>query len=62
MAPTILKPSLSGRLLTATCEYRVIYMFKWLLRAESTRDYVDLLLSLKQVPNVTLCDFPHMVS
>ena len=37
-------------------------MFKWLLRGQSPRDYIDLLLSLKHAPNVTLCDFPHMVA
>ena len=39
------------------CPCSVVYSIKFLLRAESPRDYTDLLLSWKHVPNVCIYDF-----
>lgn len=39
-----------------------MYALKFLLRAESPRDYVDILLSLQHQPTVTLVDMAHMVA
>ena len=35
---------------------------QFVLRAESPRDYVDLLLSMKHQPNVIITDMPQMVA
>ena len=40
-----------------TCPCAVVYGVKFNLRAESPRDFADLLLSMKHFPNVTLYDF-----
>ncbi|XP_076597771.1 uncharacterized protein LOC143327360 [Chaetodon auriga] len=39
------------------CPCSVVYSIKFLLRAESPRDYTDLLLSWKHIPNVCIYDF-----
>lgn len=40
-----------------TCPCSVVYGVKFNLRAESPRDFTDMLLSMKHFPNVTLYDF-----
>lgn len=40
-----------------TCPCAVVYGVKFNIRAESPRDFTDLLLSMKHFPNVTLYDF-----
>jgi len=42
-----------------TCPCGVVYSVKFNIRAESPRDYADLLLSWKHVPNVAVYDFPR---
>lgn len=39
------------------CPHGVVYSLKFNLRAESPRDYADLLLSWKHLPNVSVYDF-----
>lgn len=39
-----------------TCPCGIVYSVKFNLRTESPRDFVDLLLSWKHFPNVTVCD------
>lgn len=45
-----------------TCPCGVVYSVKCNIRAESPRDYADLLLSWKHVPNVTVYDYPRGVA
>ena len=52
----------SGGVMTATCPHGIVYMLKWLLKAESPRDIADLLFSMKHAPNVVISDVPHMLS
>ena len=52
----------SGGLLTCTCVHGIVYGFKCLLKAESPRDYGDILLSMKHPPNVVISDIPHMLA
>ncbi|XP_078018218.1 uncharacterized protein LOC117262505 [Epinephelus lanceolatus] len=47
----------SGGWAVVTCPCAVVYGVKFNLRAESPRDFADLLLSMKHFPNVTLYDF-----
>ena len=35
---------------------------KWILRPEGVRDHVDMLLSMKFQPNITIVDFVNMVT
>lgn len=47
------------------CRHGVVYALKFVMRAESVRDYSDLLLSMKHVPNIVIYDYaqklaPHM--
>ena len=51
----------SGGWLSATCEHGVVYALKFLLRCESPRGFVDVLLSLKHRPNVVIVDMANMV-
>ena len=39
-----------------------MYALKFLLRAESPRDYVDILFSMKVQPNIVICDIAPMVA
>ncbi len=39
------------------CPCGVVYSMKVLVRAESPRDFTDLLLSWKHLPNITIYDF-----
>eukprot|EP00112_Aurelia_sp_Birch-Aquarium-sp1_P013996 Seg2997.2 transcript_id=Seg2997.2/GoldUCD/mRNA.D3Y31 product="HMG domain-containing protein 3" protein_id=Seg2997.2/GoldUCD/D3Y31 len=52
----------SGGWLTVACQHGVIYAVKFLLRAESPRDYIDILRGLKHQPNVFVNDMAHMVA
>eukprot|EP00112_Aurelia_sp_Birch-Aquarium-sp1_P023783 Seg7227.2 transcript_id=Seg7227.2/GoldUCD/mRNA.D3Y31 product="HMG domain-containing protein 3" protein_id=Seg7227.2/GoldUCD/D3Y31 len=52
----------SGGWLTLACPHSVIYGVKFLLRAESPRDYIDMLKSMKHRPNILVCDMAHMVA
>ncbi|XP_071943752.1 uncharacterized protein [Antedon mediterranea] len=52
----------SGGWLSASCPHRIVYGVKFLLRAESPRDHVDLLMSLAKQPAIVVCDMPQMVS
>ncbi|CAM4662090.1 unnamed protein product [Leuciscus chuanchicus] len=49
----------SGGWAVITCPCGVVYSVKLNIRAESPRDYADLLLSWKHVPNVTVYDYPR---
>lgn len=41
------------------CPHGIVYSVKFNLRAESPRDFADLLLSWKPFPNVCIYDFPR---
>lgn len=47
----------SGGWSVVLCPHGVVYSLKFNLRAESPRDFVDLLLSWQHLPNVTIYDF-----
>ena len=51
----------SGGWLSGTCPHGVVYVLKFVLWAESPRDYVDVLLSMKFQPNICIIDMAHMV-
>ena len=59
--------SKSGGVLYVVCPHNVVYYMKLLMRAEGRRDYLDFLVSIKQVPHLFIYDFvtglrDHMVS
>ena len=41
---------------------RFVYALKFLIRSESPRDYVDILLSMKHQPNITIVDVANLVA
>ncbi|XP_058639161.1 uncharacterized protein LOC131544754 isoform X2 [Onychostoma macrolepis] len=47
----------SGGWAVITCPCGVVYSLKFLIRAESPRDYADCLLSFKHFPNINIYDF-----
>ncbi|XP_067285677.1 uncharacterized protein [Pseudorasbora parva] len=47
----------SGGWAVITCPCGVVYSLKFLVRAESPRDYADCLLSFKHFPNINIYDF-----
>ncbi|XP_077096666.1 uncharacterized protein LOC143748537 [Siphateles boraxobius] len=49
----------SGGLGVIMCPCGVVYSIKFNLRAESPRDFADLLLSWKHFPNITIYDYPR---
>ncbi|XP_032415485.1 uncharacterized protein LOC116717915 [Xiphophorus hellerii] len=49
----------SGGWAVITCPCGIIYSVKFNLRAESPRDFADLLLSWKFFPNITVYDYPR---
>ena len=51
----------SGGWISALCPHGIVYALKFVLRAESPRDYVDLLLSMKHQPTICIIDMAHMV-
>ena len=51
----------SGGWLSGTCPHGVVYVLKFVLCAESPRDYVDVLLLMKFPPNICIIDMAHMV-
>ena len=51
----------SGGWVSGTCPHGVIYTLKFVLRAESPRDYVDLLLSMAHQPNIIINDMANML-
>lgn len=53
----MLRCCLPGNWAVITCPCGIVYSVKFNLRAESPRDFVDLLLSWKHFPNVTVCDY-----
>ena len=44
-----------------TCPNGVIYTLKFLLRAKSPLDYIDLILSMADQPNITISDMANML-
>ena len=48
--------------LSFSCSHGVAYYLKYLLRSESSRDYVDGLPSMELVPNITVIDMVHIVA
>ena len=52
----------SGGWASATCTHGVVYALKFVLRSESPRDYVDILMSMKHQPNITILDVANMVA
>ena len=51
----------SGGWVSGTCPHGVIYALKFVLRTESPRDYVDLILSMAHQPNIIVSDMANMV-
>ena len=52
----------SGGWASGTCPHGVVYALKFLIRSESPCDYVDILLSMKHQPNVTIVDVATLVA
>ena len=52
----------SGGWLTFSCPHGVVYYLKLLLRSESSRNYIDGLLSIKHIPIVVLTDTAHIIA
>ena len=52
----------SGWWLSASCPHGIVYALKFLLRAQSPRDYVDILFSMKVQPNIVILDIAPMVA
>ena len=52
----------SGGWLTFSCPHGIVYYLKFLLRSESSRDYIDGLLSMKHIPNVVVIDMAHIIA
>ena len=46
--------------MTFSCPHGVVYYLKFLLRSESSRDYIDGLLSMKHIPNVVVIDMAYI--
>ena len=40
----------------------IVYCLKFVIRAESPRDYGDMLLSLNYPPNIVISDIPQMLA
>ena len=51
-----------GGWVSGCCIHGIVYVLKFVLRAESPRDYVDLLLSMTFQSNVTIIDMANMVA
>lgn len=56
------KNCFSGGWVVGTCPHTVIYAAKCLLRGESPRDFVDLLKSMKHMPNVVIADMANKIA
>ncbi|XP_073805186.1 uncharacterized protein [Danio rerio] len=52
----------SGGWAVIMCPCGIVYSIKCNLRAESPRDFADMLLSWKHLPNVVICDFARGLS
>lgn len=52
----------SGGWLSGTCQHNVTYAVKFLLRAESPRDYIDIFRSMSHIPTVNVIDIAHSVA
>ena len=52
----------SGGWLSFSCPRGVVYYLKYLLRSKSSRDYVDGLLPMEHLPNITVSDMDHIVA
>ena len=48
--------------LTLSYQHEVVYYLKFLLRSESSHDYIDGLLSMKHIPNVVVIDMAHIIA
>ena len=53
--------SYSGGWLSAVCPHGIVYRLKFVLQAESPRDYDDILPSMKHQPTICIIDMAHMV-
>jgi len=51
----------SGGWVSGTCQHGVIYALKFVLRAESPRDYIDLILSMEHQPNIMVSDMANIL-
>ena len=47
--------------MSGTCPHSIIYSLKFVLRAESPRDYIDILLSMAHKPNIVIIDMANML-
>ena len=52
----------SGGWRSFACVHCIIYAVKFLLRAESLRESLDVMRSFKHRPNILICDMAHMVA
>ena len=51
----------SGGWVSGTCPHGVIYAFKFLLHPKSPLDYVDLILSMADQPNIIISDMANIL-
>lgn len=51
----------SGGWVSGTCPHGVLYTLKFVLRAESPRDYIDQILSMAHQPNIIISDMANML-
>lgn len=51
-----------GSWLPFSCPHGVVYSLKFLLHAESCRDYVDGCLSMEYLPNIVVIDVAHVIA
>lgn len=51
----------SGGWVSGTCPHGIIYALKFVLRAESPRDYIDIILSMEHQPNIVVSDMANML-
>ena len=52
----------SREVVSASCPHGVVYAVKFVLHAESPRDYVDIILSMKHQPNIVVVDMANLVA
>lgn len=53
---------LAGGIICVSCPHRIVYGTKSVLRSESVRDHMDLLMSLKRFPVVVISDLSSMLA
>ena len=52
----------TGGFITAVCPHCIVYAMKPVIRSESVRDHLDILLSLKKFPVVVISDLSSIMA